>query len=47
MVELAVNLYTEILEVALPVAIFFEIANLCVSTLLRVGFGGGLWFGKR
>ena len=47
MVDLAVNLYTEIIEVALPVAIFFEIANLCVSTFMRVAFGGGLWFGKK
>lgn len=46
MVELAVSLYTEILETVLPIAIFFEIANLCVATFMRVGFGGKLWFGK-
>lgn len=46
MVDLAVSLYTEIIEVALPVAIFFEIANLCVGTFLRTAFGGKLWFGR-
>lgn len=46
MVELAVEVYREIIETALPVAIIFEIANLCVCTFMRVAFGGKLWFGK-
>ena len=46
MVELAVNIYTEIVTYALPVAIIFEVCNLAVSTFMRVAFGGKLWFGK-
>jgi len=44
-VELAINLYTELAESALPVAITFEICNLLICTFLRVAFGGKLWFG--
>lgn len=47
MVEFALNLYTQIAEVAVPVAVVFEVGNLIVSTMLRVGFGGRLWFGSR
>lgn len=46
MVELAVTLYTDILTLALPVAIIFEIGNLCAGTMLRVAFGGRLYFGR-
>lgn len=46
MVDFAINAFTEILEIALPIAIVFEIGNLIVSTFLRVAFGGKLWFGK-
>lgn len=47
MAEFALELYTQIVEIALPVAVVFEIGNLIVSSLLRVGFGGRLWFGSR
>lgn len=46
MVEWAVSTFTEIMELALPVAIVFELGNLIVGTFLRVAFGGRLWFGK-
>lgn len=46
MVEFAINTFTEIMTIALPVAIVFEIGNLIVSTFMRVAFGGRLWYGK-
>lgn len=46
MVELATNIYTEIVLIAVPVAIVFEICNLIVCTFMRVAFGGKLWFGR-
>lgn len=46
MVEFAVNTFTEILEMALPIAIVFELGNIVVGTFMRVAFGGRLWFGK-
>ena len=44
-VELAVDLYTQIATVAVPVAIVFEVSNLLIGTFLRAAFGGKLWFG--
>lgn len=46
MYELAVNILSEVLELAIPIAVVFEIGNLIVSTFLRVAFGGRLWFGR-
>lgn len=46
MVDLAIEIYKEVIQNALPVAIIFELCNLAVGTLLRVAFGGRLWFGK-
>lgn len=46
MVEFAVNTFTDILKLALPIALVFEIGNLIVGTFMRVAFGGRLWFGK-
>lgn len=46
MVEFAVNTFTQILEMALPIAIVFELGNIVVGTFMRVAFGGRLWFGK-
>lgn len=46
MVDFAVEALTEILEIALPIAVVFEIGNLMVGTFMRVAFGGRLWFGK-
>lgn len=45
MVEMAVQLYTELAQYAVPIAIVFEVANLLVCTFMRVAFGGRLWFG--
>ena len=46
MVEFAITTFTQILEIALPIAIVFEIGNIIVGTFMRVAFGGKLWFGK-
>lgn len=46
MVEFAIDTYTQIIQLALPIAIVFEICNLLVGTFMRVAFGGKLWFGK-
>jgi len=47
MVEMVLELYTEIVTLAVPVAVIFEIGNLIVCTFLRTAFGGKLWFGSR
>lgn len=46
MVDLAVSILVDIVEIAVPVAIVFEIGNLIVNTFMRVAFGGKLWFGR-
>lgn len=46
MVEIASSLYAEIVTIAVPVAIVFEIGNLIVCTFMRTAFGGKLWFGR-
>ena len=46
LVNFAVESYTEILVMALPIAIVFEVGNLIVSTFMRTAFGGRLWYGK-
>ncbi|MEE1504803.1 MAG: hypothetical protein UGF89_11240 [Acutalibacteraceae bacterium] len=46
MFEWAINIYTQILEIALPIGIVFAIGNLIVGTFMRMAFGGRIWFGK-
>ena len=46
MVDFAISTFTDILQIALPIAVCFEIGNLIVGTFMRVAFGGRLWFGK-
>lgn len=46
MIEFAVESYTQILVIALPVAIVFNLGDLIVSTFLRTAFGGKLCIGK-
>ncbi len=46
MVEVAVDLYTQLSQFAIPIAVVFELGNLIVCTFMRVAFGGRLWFGK-
>lgn len=46
MYELAISLLTEVVKLALPIAIVFELGNLIVGTFMRAAFGGRLWFGK-
>lgn len=45
MKELAVQLISEVVSAALPVAIVIEVTNIIVKSFLRVAFGGRLWFG--
>jgi hypothetical protein len=46
MVEFAIQTFKDILILALPVAVVFELGNIIVGTFMRVAFGGRLWFGK-
>lgn len=46
MVDVAVQIFTEISEIAVPIALVFELGNLMINTFMRVAFGGRLWFGK-
>lgn len=46
MYAFAISVFAEIVSVALPVAIVFELGNLIVRTVLRVAFGGKLWLGR-
>lgn len=46
MVDFAITTFTQVLQVALPVAVVFELGNIIVGTFMRVAFGGRLWFGK-
>lgn len=44
MYSIAVQIITEVYTIALPIAIFYFIADLAVGTFLRAAFGGRLWF---
>lgn len=46
MADVAVQLYSELIQYAVPIAIVFELGNLIVCTFMRVAFGGRLWFGR-
>lgn len=46
MVDIASKLFTDIVVIALPVAVVFEIGNLIVSTFIRAALGGRLWVGR-
>lgn len=46
MAEMAIEVYTEIITSAIPIAIVFEFCNLIVGTFMRVAFGGRLWLGR-
>lgn len=46
MVDLAAQVLTEVVKLAVPVALVFEIGNWIVSTFLRAAFGGKLWIGS-
>lgn len=46
MYELAIQLVSEVMAQAVPVAIVIEVSNILVKTFLRAAFGGKLWFGS-
>ena len=46
MYEIAVELVSEVVKTAVPVAVVFELTNLVVGTFMRTAFGGKLWFGR-
>lgn len=47
MAEVALSIFTDVMVIAIPIAIVFEFGNLIVCTFMRVAFGGKLWFGGR
>ena len=47
MARFAIDIYTEILELALPFAFVFGMCNLIVNTVLSVAFGGRLKIGGK
>ena len=47
MVELAVEMYRDIIVQALPVAIVIEFCTLAVNTFLNSAFRGKIWNGNR
>lgn len=47
MVQLGVDILTDVMTMAIPIAIVFEIGNLIVGTFMRAAFGGKLWFGGK
>ncbi len=46
MYEIAINTLTEVMKMAIPIAVVYELGNLIVGTFMRAAFGGKLWFGK-
>ena len=44
MAQWAIDVFTDLIEVALPIAVVWEIGNLIVSTFLRAAFRGRLSF---
>lgn len=44
MVEFAVSAFTDILEVALPIALVFEIGSYMVRKFVSIAFGGRMQF---
>lgn len=46
MVTLASQILGDVMSLAIPIAIVFEVGNLIVCTFMRVAFGGRLWFGR-
>lgn len=46
MVQVAVDLFVQVAEIAIPIALAFNICNLMVTTFFNVAFGGRIWFGK-
>ncbi len=47
MVQLGIDVLTDVMTMAIPIAIVFEIGNLIVGTFMRAAFGGKLWFGGK
>lgn len=46
MVTIASQVLGDVMALAIPIAIVFEVGNLIVCTFMRVAFGGKLWFGR-
>lgn len=46
MVTIASQVLGDVMSLAIPIAIVFEVGNLIVCTFMRVAFGGKLWFGR-
>lgn len=46
MIELAKNIYVEIVENCMPVAVVFALCNISIRMIITSAFGGKLWLGK-
>lgn len=46
MLQVGIDILTDVMAMAIPIAVVFEIGNLIVCTFMRVAFGGKLWFGR-
>lgn len=46
MIDFAIQTFKDILVIALPIAVVFEMGNLIVSTIMKAAFGGKLWLGR-
>lgn len=46
MVQEIIDIYVQIAETAVPIALVFEVCNLIVNTVIRTAFGGRLWLGR-
>ena len=47
MSDVALELFVEICNGAIPIALTFAFGNLICSTFLRMAFGGKVWFGTK
>lgn len=47
MSAIALELFVEICEGAIPIALTFAFGNLICSSFLRMAFGGKVWFGAK
>lgn len=47
LVRIGIQIYTEIVSYAIPIAFAFGIGNVIVNTFLSVGFGGRLKIGGK
>ncbi len=42
--NLAINLFTDVMKIAIPIGVVWNIGTLIVSTFMSQAFGGSKWF---